>query len=799
MQIYQKITKRTNISKYSYFTLNLSGIRGLVCHSKMLLFNNQQDKDNLCVTPEFFRLREKEDRVRFEALLKDKPHIKVYDQIESQLDDLVKSKHPKNKPEGARLVELRNEHLGNCSPEEYGVWVYYPWNERVVHLLDETEFIEMRTNRNIYKITREERDILSRQKIGVVGLSVGQSVSVTLAMERGFGEIRLADFDVLELTNLNRIRTGVHNLGIPKVVIVAREIKEIDPFLKVTLFDDGLTDENMDRFFTEGGKLDIVVDECDGLDMKILLRHKAKSLHIPVVMDASDRGTLDVERFDLEPDRPILHGFIDHLDHTRIRELKTNEEKIPYLIPMVGLTTMSDRLKASMVEVGQSITTWPQLASAVVLGGALGADVCRRIALDQYHESGRYFVDLEELVGDRKRPASEDYRVKAYDVAELTSAEMERIAGSYRMSGEYLSPDKNAVSAIVTAAGLAPSGGNSQPWKWLFYNDQLFLFHDRKQSVSWMDFNDTASYISFGTSIENLKIKAGELGLETSYELFPLADEKKLIGVFSFRKSIAAPYFGDLSTGLTLRLTNRKKGDMQPLERSVIQKISEHVSRGSEAELQVITDREQIERVAEIVSSVERLRFLFPQAHHELYTKEIVWPSESGEPIVEGIDVNTLELSESDKTGLIVASKPEVINLLNRWGGGTAFEKISKSAVASSSAIAMVTMPEYSDKNFIKGGEALQRAWITANLNGIAVQPISGMLFIFDRLNKTKGEDMPAKMVAELEELQKALYHIFDGIDERCPIFIFRLSNAGQASVRSLKKPLEEILKFSAQ
>ncbi len=32
------------------------------------------------------------------------------------------------------------------------------------------------------------------------------------------------NFDTLELSNLNRIRTGVHNMGIPKVVITAREI-----------------------------------------------------------------------------------------------------------------------------------------------------------------------------------------------------------------------------------------------------------------------------------------------------------------------------------------------------------------------------------------------------------------------------------------------------------------------------------------------------------------------------------------------------------------------------------------------
>src|SRR5207253_859960 len=96
-------------------------------------------------------------------------------------------------------------HLGTTSIEEYGVWIFFPWSGRLVHLLDEEEFVELRTNRNMYKITPEERTVLSTKKIGVIGLSVGQSIALTLAMERSFGEIRLADFDTLDLSNLNRI------------------------------------------------------------------------------------------------------------------------------------------------------------------------------------------------------------------------------------------------------------------------------------------------------------------------------------------------------------------------------------------------------------------------------------------------------------------------------------------------------------------------------------------------------------------------------------------------------------------
>lgn len=329
--------------------------------------------------PVFFRLKIEKDQTKLKELLTNNCDIVVFDEILGQVQELVKSKNPKTIYSKSDLTNAAKDHIGNVPYEQYGVWVYYPWAKRLVHILDEEEFVFVRTSRNQYKITPEEKEILSKKIIGVIGLSVGQSVSVTLAMERVCGELRLADFDILELTNLNRIRTGVHNLGIAKVYSVAREIAEIDPFIRVKCFAEGLTEQNMDDFFTADGKLDLLVEESDGFDIKVLCRYKARELRVPVIMEASDKCMIDVERFDLEPNRSILHGLLDHLDIDTLKKLKTNEEKIPYMLDILGLDTASLRLKASMLEIEQTVNTWPQLASAVTMGGGITADISRRI------------------------------------------------------------------------------------------------------------------------------------------------------------------------------------------------------------------------------------------------------------------------------------------------------------------------------------------------------------------------------------------------------------------------------------
>jgi len=353
-----------------------------------------------CIHPSFFRLSNPDDRLLFNELLQKDPHIRIFDEIKSQLSELVKIRNPDKKLSGHQLSEAVAGLLNGTDTKDYGVWVYYPWSANIVHILDEQEFIELRTSRNLFKITPEEEAILSQKRVGVIGMSVGQSVAVTMAIERSFGEIRIADFDTIELSNLNRIRTGIHNLGLSKVVITAREIAEIDPFLKVTVFPEGITEDNIEQFITNNGKLDIIIDECDGVEIKVLCREKARQYGIPVLMEASDRATIDIERFDLEPDRPLFHGKVPGLTYDLIKE-KTKEEILPYIFSIAGYETLSDRMKYSLNQIGKTITTWPQLASAVVLGGGISADICRRIFTGNLKISGRFFIDLEDLIRDK--------------------------------------------------------------------------------------------------------------------------------------------------------------------------------------------------------------------------------------------------------------------------------------------------------------------------------------------------------------------------------------------------------------
>ena len=92
----------------------------------------------------------------------------------------------------------------------------------------------------------------------------------------------------------------------------------------------------------------------------------------------------------------------------------------------------------------------------------------------------------------------------------------------------------NQVEELVGDGILAPSAGNCQPWKWLYEQRRLFLFHDEQRSASFLDYENSASYVALGAASENVILKAHDLGLSVHCQLFPSVRERHLVTVFGF-------------------------------------------------------------------------------------------------------------------------------------------------------------------------------------------------------------------------------------------------------------------------
>ena len=741
--------------------------------------------------PTFYRLKNPEECHALEILLKQNPHIIVCDRIDSQLRDLVKLENPSITLSEDQYSMLVIEKLDGHSSNEYGVWVYYPWRAMVVHMLDEKEFVRVRTIRNAYKITFEEQAILAKKKIGVIGLSVGQSVALTIAIERTAGEIRIADFDHLELSNLNRLRTTVNNIGIKKTTIVAREICEIDPYLKVVCFNEGVNIENINQFLIGGEALDLLIEECDSVEIKILSRERAKEYGIPVIMDTSDRGMVDIERFDIDREYPILHGLVDkNVTFDFLSGLQTSEEKLPYILPILGVESISTRLKASALEVGKSISTWPQLCCEVVLGGALCAYLSRQILLGKAVISGRKWIDLEKCFNLEKTEKTRDFIFEESIPIEkiLKISDSVNLRPAKPISTEVL-------KKIVQMALAAPSAGNNQNFKWHYTRNNLILYIDKDKEHAFSDNMNIASLIGVGCSIENLVTYSNSIGLEAIVEYIDQLQFPAICSVHFIEKQVEDNK-SIIENQILERRTTRSNKVKYSGKEDVYDKFDQFKYYDN-AKLGFVRDSNSIEKLGRLICKGDRIRLTNPQGHQEFFKKEIRWRGLNNDEYKDGLDIRHFDLSASDFAGLQLSEDISVIDFINSIHGGQGFERISSKNFNNAHAIGYVLVKTYSKDDLIDAGRLIERMWLKATELDLGIFPMTviPMLTSFIKSDEHKFNDERA--LRELISILSETKQILSIGDDWEMAFMFKTTGVEVNPLRSNRHNVEDKLIIS--
>lgn len=332
--------------------------------------------------------------------------LTVVDTIERQLHDLAAVRLPSTDQAAARAAFTEQAVRACGDRDAYGTWVWFPWESKVVHVLDRADYFDVITNRNQDKITREEQLRLRDKRVAVVGLSVGGEAAVTVAQEHLCGTIVLADFDRLDLSNLNRLNAGCDDLGDNKAVLVARRIAKINPYLDIRVFADGVRESNVGAFL-DG--VDLLIEECDDLRMKHVIRRVAKERGLDVVFAADERGFLSVEPYASAPALQVFHGRIKAPQpprdafHTPLAFMRALTEW------MGGWDQISERSRRSLERIGASLSGYPQLASeARYAAGQLG-HVARRLLLGErlapmlLHMDPADVIPTRSGVGTRER------------------------------------------------------------------------------------------------------------------------------------------------------------------------------------------------------------------------------------------------------------------------------------------------------------------------------------------------------------------------------------------------------------
>ncbi|KQV59024.1 MULTISPECIES: ThiF family adenylyltransferase [unclassified Duganella] len=115
--------------------------------------------------------------------------------------------------------------------------------------------------RNIGWVTEAEQASLRGKRVAIAGAGGVGGVHLMTLVRLGVGSFHIADFDKFDLANFNRQVGAMQSTrGLPKIDVMARMARDVNPELEIKTFPDGINAGNLEAFF-DG--VDIYIDSLD--------------------------------------------------------------------------------------------------------------------------------------------------------------------------------------------------------------------------------------------------------------------------------------------------------------------------------------------------------------------------------------------------------------------------------------------------------------------------------------------------------------------------------------------------------
>ena len=147
---------------------------------------------------------------------------------------------------------------------------------------DEKIYFE-RTKRNHYWLGGlAGQQKLYDLKLGVAGLGGMGSNLAEIFVRLGVGHLKIADGDIIQLSNLNRqVIANRHTVGMKKAVASSTELRNIAEDFELVVYDDGITEKNVEEFVSD---LDVIIDEIDVFPFRahVWLHAAAQKRNLPL-------------------------------------------------------------------------------------------------------------------------------------------------------------------------------------------------------------------------------------------------------------------------------------------------------------------------------------------------------------------------------------------------------------------------------------------------------------------------------------------------------------------------------------
>jgi molybdopterin/thiamine biosynthesis adenylyltransferase/nitroreductase len=638
-------------------------------------------------------------------------------------------------------------------------------------------------SRNIGWVTEAEQRLLKTKRVAIAGMGgVGGSHLLTLT-RLGIGAFNLSDFDEFGIENFNRqAGAGLSSVGQPKLETLVNRALDINPELDIRTFPDGVSSENVEAFLQD---VDVYVD---GLDFFALEARKAvfaacDRLGIPVTTAAPlGMGTAVLN---------FLPGKMTFEEYFRLEGVSEEEQ---YLRFFVGLAPA--RLQSGYLVDPGRIDAFARKGPSTVIGCELCAGAAASQTLKMLLKRGKVvaapwglqFDAYANRLATTWRPGGNNNPLQKLAIRIGRKQLLQRPKPKQRASYTPVT----AAEKVLDLARWAPSGDNTQPWRFELVDEKTLVVHgsDTRDTVVY-DLDGRASQMAIGALLESIEIAASTLGLKPRIQQRPdLPEETPTFDVALSPDDSLAP--DPLAPYLRVRSVQRRPMSIRPLTATERARLEQSLPEGYRVRwFEGAMERWQ---VARLMFANAKVRLTMPEAY-SVHSRIIDWGQQFSEDRIPeqavGVDPLTAKLMRW------VMQSWERVAFMNRYLAGTLAPRLQLDLIpglrcAAHFAIVAPKPPETLE-DYLQAGRAMQRLWLTSTRLGLGLQPEmtplifarfvrAGILFTripsVERLARTCSAKFKQLMDAETEQV----------------VFIGRIGESPLPASRSLRLDLTDLI-----
>lgn len=350
-----------------------------------------------------------------------------------------------------------------------------------------------------------------------------------------------------------------------------------------------------------------------------------------------------------------------------------------------------------------------------------------------------------------------------------------------------------AIVDILELARWAPSGDNTQPWRFEVIDDHHLIIHafDTRDHCVY-DLDGHPSQIAHGALLETVAIAASAHGLRAAFT----RDRRSPDSSPDYRVDLI-PDKGVAPDPLLecVRQRSVQRRPMRTTPLTALQKQALQDAVGQFYSVHWIESAAQRWQMARLMFNNAKLRLTMPEAY-TVHRDIIEWNARYSEDKVPdqalGLDDMMLTLMRW------VMKNWQRVDFFNKYLAGHLTPRIEMDLLpgwfcAAHFAIFATTAPETID-DYVAAGRTVQRFWLTAASFGLQLQPEMTPLIFSRYIREGRTFSTRPDIIRAAEKLAERLPRQFSGKPVEQAVFLGRIGKGPDVVARSVRKQLDMLI-----